>query len=293
VSSQLVKRPKLGPKIATKEWWIEQIITHVERGVPESEREHYLGYWTHISPYEIGTFRALAAYDYEVLGTNLRGAPDYGQEDLAEYPPRIDYKPHWFPEVPEFTFTDYKVWTWLRSVRHQDLPRSIQATSWLHYFSIQPNKIQAVKILDIFRINKDHPELNSEAQAQLEATHWSTPPISSIIFDIPQGYPYSTLNNTLEDTRPIPITEDNLVIHKDFIKIYLEERLKEYLALGGHLELIFQIRALGSGIVRKFPKPFYWDLWENLDNLREAYAEYCAENIYFDPAATQDSDQGE
>jgi hypothetical protein len=31
---------------------------------------------------------------------------------------------------------------------------------------------------------------------------------------------------------------------------------------------------------QKLPDPFYWDLWGNLDHLRESYSEYLAEEIF-------------
>jgi hypothetical protein len=37
----------------------------------------------------------------------------------------------------------------------------------------------------------------------------------------------------LQDSRYIPITESGQVIRKRFIKHYIEQRLVEYLALGG------------------------------------------------------------
>jgi len=37
----------------------------------------------------------------------------------------------------------------------------------------------------------------------------------------------------------------------------------------------------------KLPEPFYWDLWGNLEPLRESYSDYCAEE-HFDPEASEE-----
>jgi hypothetical protein len=63
-------------------------------------------------------------------------------------------------------------------------------------------------------------------------------PINSITFDIPVGHPYRLLNTTLDDTRPIPVTSTGQLIKEKFLKLYIEERLQEYLSLGGTKELI-------------------------------------------------------
>ncbi len=54
------KKPRFGPKIATKEWWIQRI--------KDREGPKYLTYWTHYTDSQIGQFKALAEYDYFALG---------------------------------------------------------------------------------------------------------------------------------------------------------------------------------------------------------------------------------
>jgi len=58
----------------------------------------------------------------------------------------------------------------------------------------------------------------------------------------------------------------------------LEERLQEYLALGGLKELLDR-RALIL-VEQKLPAPFYWDLWGNLEHLRGAYTQWLQEHIF-------------
>jgi len=69
---------------------------------------------------------------------------------------------------------------------------------------------------------------------------------------------------TLKDSSYFPTTESGLVIKKKYLKVYLEECLAEYLALGG----IQRAPLIEAG--QKLPDPFYWDLWGNLDHLRES-----------------------
>jgi hypothetical protein len=100
--------------------------------------------------------------------------------------------------------------------------------------------------------------------------------ISLIQFNITTGDPFSdlTINCTLQDSRLIPITESGEPIRKRLIRQYLEHRLVEYLSLGGLKELVDRKPLIQAG--HKLPDPFYWDLWGNLEHLREAYQEHLA-----------------
>jgi hypothetical protein len=83
---------------------------------------------------------------------------------------------------------------------------------------------------------------------------------------MPSGEPFEDLeiNDTLQDSRFIPITQEGNTIKKKLLKQYLEERLREY----------------------------YWDLWGNLEHLREAYQEYLGENL-FGPSSDKEEEEGE
>jgi hypothetical protein len=60
----------------------------------------------------------------------------------------------------------------------------------------------------------------------------------------------------------------------------LKKRLEEFLAIGGLKELLERKPLIEAG--HKLPNPFYWDLWGELDHLRESYSEYCAQE-HIDP----------
>jgi len=61
----------------------------------------------------------------------------------------------------------------------------------------------------------------------------------------------------------------------------LEERLGEYLALGGLKELLDRRALILAG--QQLPAPFYWDLWGNLEHLRGAYAWWLAAHTFDAP----------
>ena len=115
----------------------------------------------------------------------------------------------------------------------------------------------------------------------------NTSSISTIEFDTPRGSLYKDLyiNRTIQDNRYIPTTEDGLVIRKKFLKYYLEQRLEEYLALGGLQELIERKTLFKEGY--KLPDPFYWDLWGTQEHLRDSFLDYCAEE-HFNPEASEE-----
>jgi hypothetical protein len=119
VTTQLAipnKRTRFGPKVASRDWWIERIkITKPQ-----------VSYWTHFTKYQIGQFKILAELDYQVLGERVstEGAPD---SCLArKYPPKLTEQPFWLTWDYK-TFKDFKLWTWLQATKALDLPVSEQA----------------------------------------------------------------------------------------------------------------------------------------------------------------------
>jgi len=231
VTTQLAipnKRTKFGPKVASRDWWIKRIkITK-----PETS------YWTHFTKYQIAQFKALAELDYQVLGERVsnEGAPDSGL--ARNYPPKLKEQPFWLTWDYK-TFKDFKLWTWLQATKALDLPISEKAESWLNYFSIESNQIKAKELLDPFRKEKQK-EFDFLLQEEYNLVFPTASRISSVRFTVPSGDPFEDLeiNKTLQDSRLIPLTEAGEPIRKRFIKQYLQERLQEYLALGGLKELI-------------------------------------------------------
>jgi len=280
VTTQLAipnKRTRFGPKVASRDWWIERIkITK-----PETS------YSTHFTKYQIAQFKALAELDYQVLGERVstEGAPDSGL--AVKYPPKLKEQPFWLTWDYK-TFKDFKLWTWLQATKALDLPISERAETWYNYFSIQSNQIKAKELLDPFR-KENQKEFDFVLQEEYNLVFPTASRISSVQFTVPSGDPFKDLeiNETLQDSRLIPLTEAGEPIKKRFIKQYLQRRLQEYLALGGLKELMDRRALILAN--QKLPAPFYWDLWGNLEHLRNAYQEHLAEDL-FGPSSDEEEE---
>jgi len=218
VTTQLAipnKRTRFGPKVASRDWWIERIKINK----PDTS------YWTHFTKYQIAQFKALAELDYQVLGETVstEGAPD---SSLAvKYPPKLKEQP--FCLTWDYkTFKDFKLWTWLQATKALDLPISEKTESWFNYFSIESNQIKAKELLDPFRKEKQK-EFNFLLQEEYNLVFPTASRISSVHFTVPSGDPFEDLeiNETLQDSGLIPLTEAGEPIRKRLIKQYLQERL--------------------------------------------------------------------
>ena len=170
------------------------------------------------------------------------------------------------------------------------MPIGEKTETWYNYFSIQSNQIKAKELLDPFRKEKQK-EFDFVLQEAYNLVFPTASCISSVQFNTPSGGSFKDLeiNDTLQDSRLIPVTQAGEPIRKRFIKQYLEERLREYLALGGLKELIDRKPLILAN--QKLPAPFYWDLWGNLEHLREAYQEHLAEDL-FGPSS-EEEEEGE
>jgi hypothetical protein len=280
VTSQLAisnKKTRFGPKVASRDWWIKRI----KIGKPE------IRYWTHFTKYQIAQFKALAELDYQVLGERVRteGAPDSGL--VRNYPPKLKEKPFWL--TWDFkTYKDFRLWTWLQATKTLDLPIDEKAETWFNYFSIENNQIKAKELLDPFR-KENKKQFDVLLQHEYDLVYPTARHISSIHYAVPDQDPFEDLeiNTHIQDSRLIPITEAGDTISRDFLKHYLEERLKEYLALGGLKELLDRRALILAN--QNLPAPFYWDLWGNLEHLRETYAQWLADHLFDMP----NSDEGE
>jgi len=280
VTTQLaipIKRTRFGPKVASRDWWIEWIkITKPQ-----------VSYWTHFTKYQIGQFKVLAELDYQVLGERVstEGAPD--SRLARKYPPKLTEQPFWLT-WDDKTFKDFKLWTWFQATKALDLPISEKAESWLNYFSIKSNQIKAKELLDPFR-KENQKEFDFVLQEEYNLVFPTASRISSVWFTLPSGDSFEDLEikETLQDSRLIPLTEAGEPIRKRLIKQYLQERLQEYLALGGLKELIDRRPLILAN--QKLPSPFYWDLWGNLEHLRNAYQEHLAEEL-FGPSSDEEEE---
>jgi len=270
------KKPRFGPKVATQAWWIERIR--------EDPTYQYTEEWAKHSEYQVAKWKILAELDYKVAGTSiLKGAPGPGQA----YPPKIEVKPFWFKPLIGADFRDYKLWSWLEATKSLGLTVSEEADKWYKHTSTEDLKEGAIKLLGIFK-EEFAPELDDYQESEYSSVYPTTPLIKSIVLDILVGPIYKYLNKTIKDSSYFPTTESGQVIKKKYLKVYLEERLAEYLALGGVNELVQRTPLVEAG--HNLPDPFYWDLWANLEHLRDSYAEFCAQE-HFNPEASEEESE--
>jgi hypothetical protein len=96
-----------------------------------------------------------------------------------------------------------------------------------------------------------------------------------VILNLDLEYPVKLelINKYILDYHPIPSHADGKQLPRPFIMWYLEKRIKEWLAAGGHIELkrnfqffIKYSKHPASG-GRLFLKAFYWELWKDLKHL--------------------------
>jgi hypothetical protein len=113
---------------------------------------------------------------------------------------------------------------------------------------LEQTKFEAAEVLSIFKpeqLNKTELPVHIEWELEAVSPGALQTQINTIQFDIPVGHPYRFLKTPLDDPRPIPVTNTGLLIKKKFLKLYIEERLQECLALGGTQELIVREEFLG------------------------------------------------
>jgi hypothetical protein len=175
-----------------------------------------------------------------VLGERVRteGAPD---SSLAVvYPPKLEQQPSWLTWDYK-TYKDFKLWAWLQATKALDLPIGEKTETWYNYFSIQGNQIKAKELLDPFR-KENKKQFDILLQDKYDLVYPTARCMSSIQYVVPDQEPFEDLqiNTHIQDSRLIPITEAGDTIRMDFLKPYLEERLKEYLALVGLKEFFGQ-----------------------------------------------------
>jgi len=145
------------------------------------------------------------------------------------------------------------------------------------------------ELLDPFR-KENKKQFDILLQQEYDLVYPTARHISSIHCTVPDQDPFVDLeiNTHIQDSRLIPITEAGDTISRDFLKHYLEERLGEYLALGGLKELLDRRALILAN--QKLPAPFYWDLWGNLEHLRETYAQWLAEHSFDVPNSDEEEE---
>jgi hypothetical protein len=87
-------------------------------------------------------------------------------------------------------------------------------------------------------------------------------PISSICIEL-------LLNPFVDDDRPIPSNSSGKQISVFFTKWYLDQKIKEWIALGGVRDWFDGLEVCERGGGHKHIRMFYWDLWADIATFRE------------------------
>jgi hypothetical protein len=157
-------QPWLGPKVGSVAWY------HCEKEPPVPK---------------LGRFKALADYDYLVLGEGIQteGAPDFKQAIF--YPPMAFLIP-----FGDLSWKDFMVWSWLEASKAAGKPISNEESLWSSYLSTKENKEEAAKLWSIFKL-ENTKELDIDQEFEYDKVYPNTPSIDTNMFGIPKGEWYS------------------------------------------------------------------------------------------------------
>jgi hypothetical protein len=268
-------------ELGSDKWYLKEIEGKYQRRQGHQRQE--------LSLYTIRILRANAEADYYLLGLNLEGAPDETgaadillgiEEEEVVYPPRFNYQPHWLRVDPQVTdFWTFKLYHWFKNCQVEGTNIHSNSSHWVTYIETKELEIESYRVLQVFRKPVLYPIYQPFVQLDLDILsfqyrqnlHNNT--IDSIQLIL---HPVENLNDYLRDSRPIPCyrradkTKFQFeIIEVPIIQWYLSKRISEWIAFGGerlHQIGISNTRSTGR---RAFLRPFYWDLWQDIRDLRE------------------------
>jgi hypothetical protein len=273
---KLGKRFKV-PLFGTDEWYIQEIVDTYMDGKP-------FGYKHTIDdfgPYSLRVFYCSAEADYDFLGqhNDTIDTEHYSDYLGGELPPKVDYIPHWYRlDRKIIDPLSFKLYNWLRNCKHQHYPISRNSELWLQTLETQELEIAGYTVLKPFRKPKESPTYPTAVQAHLDylqeqqKEHQILPDIVSIPL---VRHNVEGLNKYILDKRPIPFyqVEGLVQFPLAYLQWYLRQRIIEWVAHGG--EILFD-KGYSLAIAfnhSKFQRPFYWDLWKDIKNLRREYTD--------------------
>jgi hypothetical protein len=273
---RLGKKPRIEYTPGTEEWYQRKI-----------RQEHTKTEYRYTLPWDLERSKALVLLDYKWLGKQLEGAPDndndslflsfFDEEDKKNYPVRIKHVPHWFSPPRTIGTQSYFTWTYLEACEYDRLTTSFESKLWKDWVGIQATWLEQHQILKRFKKPEDFPKYKPHIQVELDRARFIVEPVTidSVEFEIPVKLPL--VNKHVWDWRPIPTKANGQQFEAAYIKWYLRRRVDEWLAAGGYCEWQknwdYFVNYSEHPIVgtKLFIKPFYWDLWEDLDHLRYQY----------------------
>jgi len=281
ITNETVNRLQGIVKLGSDEWYLKEIEEENARKGYQNQGE---------SSYTIYTLRGYAEADYIYLGLYLKGAPDEDNRGDPErgiepietiYPPRFHYQPHWLRFDPWVTdFYTLKLYQWIKTCYLEGTTLHFNSTLWYSSIITKELEIESYKILQPFRKPKVFPTYRPSVQVDLDYLtylyqrnfHNHTIDTIELVLHPVENY----FRSYLRDSRPIPCykrldsADPNFeFIEVGFIQWYLSKRILEWIAFGGERLLktgFHNARRTGN---RAFLREFYWDLWKDIDNLRE------------------------
>jgi hypothetical protein len=277
------KIPKYDLVPGSEEWFIKKIV-----------EEHPVVENAYVLPWQLEVRKATAYLDYQWLGQALDGAPDSDEETLyrsvwtdgsiQKYPVRIHHKPHWLTtkHLRTVGYQEYFTWNFLEACALDNLPVSEESTKWRDWVGTRRLWLEQHYLLNkTFKKGEKQPKYAKHIQYALETAR-KKEDYKNIHDELVLTYPIKLplINKQLYDWRPIPTDIDEKPIDEGFLKFYLARRIVEWLAAGGLVEWRknweYFVRYTEHPIdgCRKFIKPFYWDLWGDLDHLRWEYLQF-------------------
>lgn len=245
--------------LGSDEWYFDQIR---EEYLKRSYQPEYIG------DYNLKILRGYAEADFEYLGQRLPGAPDF-KEKAFYIPPRLQYQPYWLDINPRVaSFSTFRLYHWLKNCQHSDTQVNPNSIHWREIIETQELEEESYRVLAPFRKPDQPAKLSHETQAELDFQFILNIP-GDLISDIHLDYHLvEHLNYSIEDHRPIPTFPGGIKIDIPTLQWYLSCKIQEWVAFGG--ERALEQGQFLSGIHRhkQFKREFYWDLWEDLENLR-------------------------
>ena len=275
---RITKKPRIEHVPGTEEWYQKKL-----------RQEHSVTEYRYTLPWDLERSKAIAFLDYKWLGQELEGAPDndteslllslWDKQDKRKYPVKINYTPHWFQEPKSIGTRSFFTWTYLEACEHDNLPTSAEGKLWKDWIGIQATWLEQHSILKKFKKPEEAPKYPAHIQRELDRARFIVDPVTidSVDFEVPVKLPL--VNRHVWDWRPIPTKLNGEQLEAAYIKWYLRRRIDEWLATGGYREwqknweYFVHYTEHPSVGTRLFIKPFYWDLWQDLDHLRWQYGE--------------------
>jgi hypothetical protein len=267
------------PVVGSDDWYLQEIVDSYFN--KKSELDNF-------GPYSKKIFYCSAEADYELLGqhTDTIDCKDYSDYIGNDLPVKLNYTPHWYRTSSNLlNLESFKVYQWLKNCKHQGISIARNSELWLQVETVEELELESYKLLKLFRKPKGKTTYRPVIQDQLDylesqqEEHGILPDIISIEL---VGHSVDGLNKRIADKRKIPLfkVEGEVQFPKEYLQWYLKHRICEWQALGG--EILFD-KGYQLAIYwgkASFQRPFYWDLWKDIKNLRSEYRELLALTLY-------------